>query len=293
MVSLCAHVFVLLVISSIWLVGNRSNSILLLSNFEHVDVLDFESIEITLVTPDSVFESEPVAVVEEPLPDQEPPLVELVEYVEAHDQSMAWTDTQVSEPTKRQASSASYRGASFFGIPPTGDRIVYIIDMSPSMQVGKYQTRYSRAVNEVLQAVEQLREDQEFYVIMFSFKTIKINLGTPGEFCYATQDNVEKLKKKLRNIGLSSGTDPREAIVAALKVKPSCIYLLSDGEFNGNQYRNGIYGNRITALELSKKHNLNRCPIHTIGLEDPRTQEELTQIAEASGGTHVFIPAED
>lgn len=293
MVSLCLHVFILMIISSVWLVGNRSHSILLQAHVAQAEVLDQQSVEIVFEPTENVLESEPVEVLQEQLADWESPSVELTEYVEVLQQGTDWTDAQVSEPLKREASPASYQGASFFGIPPSGDRIVYIIDMSPSMLVGKYQTRYARAVNEVIEAVQQLREDQQFFVIMFSFKTIKIKLDNSRDFCFANEPNIEALKKRLRNISVSSGTDPREAIVEALKIKPTCIYLLSDGEFNGNQLRNGIYGSRITALELSKKHNSNRCPIHTIGLEDPRTQQELTEIAEASGGTHVFIPPED
>jgi hypothetical protein len=293
MVSLCVHVFILLLISCVWVIGNQSSAIQLVAGLNPLDQLDERYVEIVLSETVELIDSRTVEVLEEPLMDLESTLDPVVEDTDSGFELAGWTSEQVSEPTKRNSSLAASPGSSFFGIPPIGDRIVYIIDMSPSMQVGKYQTRYSRAVNEVIHSVEQLREDQKFFVIMFSFNTVKIKLDKNEDFCFANEENVEKLRKRLRQMQLSSGTDPREAIVAALKLAPTCIYLLSDGEFNGNQYGNGVYGNRVTALELSKKRNLTKCPIHTVGLEDPRTQEELTQISKWSGGTHVFIPAED
>lgn len=185
-------------------------------------------------------------------------------------------------------------GKGFFGIEATGNRIVYIIDMSPSMEYGYQVRRFDRAVNEVLTSVDQLRSDQEFLVYLFCFRMDVMNIEGRGKFCLPTPANKAALRRWLATVRLQPGTDPREAIVAALQQEPSCCFLLSDGEFNGRRYRNNrVFDNRTTAVQLAKKYNRNYCPIHTIGLEDRGSQRAMTTIAEQSGGTYKFVPALD
>jgi hypothetical protein len=183
-------------------------------------------------------------------------------------------------------------GKGFFGIEATGNRIVYIIDMSPSMEYGYQVRRFDRAVNEVLTSVNQLRSDQEFLVFLFCFNMYVMDIEGPGKYCLPTDPNKEALARWLGTVRLQPGTDPREAIVAALQTNPTCCFLLSDGEFNGRRYRNNrVFDNRTTAVQLAKRHNPDYCPIHTIGLEDRGSQRDMTAIAKDSGGTYKFVPA--
>lgn len=293
MVSLVTHLIVLLLFSSYWILGRNVEAIQLQASGDQAVEFDELAVELKIPNQEELLELEEPQPPDPQLPlDLFPVLEQTVEYSEPVDLAAKWASVELPEPTTPAGGSKGSAGSYFFGIRPVGERIVYIIDMSPSMQVGRYQRRYDRAVTELLNSVDQLRPDQQFFVIMFSFKTIKLRLAGNAEFCFPTDENKRKLKKRLYSIDLSSGTDPREAIVSALKLKPSCIYLLSDGEFNGVELRNGIYRDKIDAFQLSVKHNKNQCPIHTIGLEDPRTQEQLTQISKASGGTYVFVPAE-
>ena len=204
-------------------------------------------------------------------------------------------DEAIGELLMEEAGTESDQQAGskgFFGIEPTGNRIVYIIDMSPSMSYGYQVRRFDRAVNEVLTSVNQLRSDQEFLVFLFCFNMYVMDIEGPGEYCHPTEGNKAKLAAWLASVGLRAGTDPREAIVAALQTNPSCCFLLSDGEFNGRRYRNNrVFDNRTTAVKLAKKYNQYDCPIHTIGLEDRGSQRAMTDIAENSGGTYKFVPA--
>ena len=183
----------------------------------------------------------------------------------------------------------------FFGIQATGNKIVYIIDMSPSMEQGEYLRRFDRAVQEVLDSVDQLGEKQKFFVYLFCFEMREMDLEGSQTFCAPTKENKKKLAKWLREIELGPGTDPREALVAGLKMKPSCCFLLSDGEFNGRRWGTGKYGGgrrAPTAVTLAKKYNRSRCPIHTIGLEDEGSQKDMEKIAKQSKGLYKFIAAQ-
>jgi len=294
--SFCLHLALLLICGSVIFVGQPAWVAVQLDG-EFIDQGDLEHTTFRIVLPEQVSDFDQLAESLESELDVsfEQPKLELSEIWDHSDGSLFGdVEPLVAElPPPRGEGSAASPAASFFGIPPVGDRIVYLIDRSPSMSVGRYQSRYNRAINEVLHSIEGLREDQEFFVIMFSFNTLRVKIGSNPDFAFATEQNKRLLEKKLRSIELSSGTDPREALVAALKLTPSCIFLLSDGEFNGHLYMNGKYKNRIDTYQLSLEHNRQGCPIHTIGLEEPATQAELSRIADASGGTYVFVPAED
>lgn len=179
----------------------------------------------------------------------------------------------------------------FFGIEATGNRIIYLIDNSPSMAAGKYGRRYDRAVDEVMNSVDQLRPEQEFFVFLFSHRYIPMNINGEMQFCFPTESNKAGLESWLRSVDLGSGTDPREALVAALEMNPSCCFLLSDGEFNGRRYKIGKYGSKTSAVILARRNNHSSNPIHTIGLEDKGNQKDMTKIAKQSGGVYKFIPA--
>ena len=183
------------------------------------------------------------------------------------------------------------RSGGFFGIESTGNRIVYLIDMSPSMRYGYGKRRFDRAIEEVIYSVDELAPEQEFLVFLFCFRMRAMNIEGLGKYCKATTENKQALRKWLFAAGLDSGTDPREAIVAALKMNPSCCYLLSDGEFNGQRYNNPPFNKRSTTVSLARLHNKHDCPINTIGLEDRANQKALTKIADQSGGSYKFVPA--
>lgn len=182
----------------------------------------------------------------------------------------------------------------FFGIEATGNKIVYIIDMSPSMEQGEYLRRFDRAVQEVLDSVDQLGEKQKFFVYLFCFEMREMDLDGSQTFCAPTKENKKKLATWLHSVKTGPGTDPREALVAGLNMRPTCCFLLSDGEFNGRRWGTGKYGGGArapTAVALAKKHNRSRCPIHTIGLEDEGSQKDMERIAKESGGLYKFIAA--
>ena len=215
---------------------------------------------------------------------------ELEEFPDAFSGNLPYSENTVATENGGDAKSRKASSSGFFGIEATGDRIVYIIDMSPSMQVGYPDRRFDRAVNEVLASIDQLKPEQEFFVILFCFK--KYMMPTRRRtFMPANERNKKSLEAWLGARRLESGTDPREAIVAALQMRPTCCFLLSDGEFNGRFYGTGKYRHGASAVELARKHNEWNCPIHTIGLEDEGSQADMNQIAKDSGGIYKFVPA--
>lgn len=297
-ISVVVHLSIFLVLALILTTG-RSNGIITLNldSVENNDDLYNEEVKmIELSEPETSIEIsdeqlEQTMDLEEAVESAAPPEIDwsALEPVTLDQAIGEFSMEQVGEVADKKTG-----GSGFFGIEPTGNKIVYILDMSPSMEYGYQVRRYDRAVNEVLKSVNQLRPDQEFLVFLFCFRMFVMDIEGPGEFCLPTDANKAALEQWLATVRLQAGTDPREAIVTALQKKPSCCYLLSDGEFNGRRYRNNrIFNNRTTAVQLARENNHDYCPIHTIGLEDRGSQKAMTTIAKDSGGTYKFVPALD
>ena len=181
---------------------------------------------------------------------------------------------------------------SFFGVSANGKQFVYVLDMSTSMgERTRYgRTRFQVAAQELMRCVDALQSDQEFYVILFCYRTLFFstdNSSTPT-LVKATAANKRLLKVWLSQIRLNSGTDPRLGVLTALRLQPDAIFLLSDGELNG-QRRNlhRLPGN--PPLESIISGHRRGTPIHTIAFEDEGNRARLRRVAESTDGTHRFV----
>ncbi len=103
----------------------------------------------------------------------------------------------------------------------------------------------------------------------------------------ATVENQQRLSQWLQVAFRGGGTDPRDALHTALRMKPSAIFLLSDGAFN-NQPRTArfIQGNSDVFSIVATSTGT---PIHTIAFEDTRNCANMQRLAQMSGGTYRFV----
>jgi hypothetical protein len=219
--------------------------------------------------------------------------------------------------------------ASFFGTEAYGNAFVYVLDVSPSMNArgGK---RLERAVLELLRSIDTLYEDQRFYVIVFGYEA-RLMFDDSGLFprtIPATLQNKQLLRAWLAHVSTIAGTDPRDALHVGLKMQPSAVFLLSDGEFNGRR-RTSMFGLTERKVEdivaqaslppptpippgatTSDSAQANadqhlpqdqsgewasnkgrQVPVHTIAFEDQSSEPAMKRVAEVSGGIHRFVPA--
>ncbi len=185
--------------------------------------------------------------------------------------------------------------AEYFGTVAYGDRFVYILDKSGSMNTcsGEDATRFTRAADELIHSVEQLREDQWFYVIVFSDVTRRMlddNSPMP-QMVQATWENKQALRSWLETIQPDGDTDPREAVYLALLLKPSAVFLLSDGEFNGHKHNNQatlLRGNPKVE-DVVAENNQGKSPIHSIAYEEREAQGNMRSLAQQTGGMFRFV----
>ncbi len=175
---------------------------------------------------------------------------------------------------------SGFKGAaSFFGAKSSGNKFVFVVDNSNSMGKGRMET----ALNELMQSVSRMEKHQRFYVMFFSdtaygmFHPKPVRAMTP-----ATTENKRKLEYWLPQVQMCLRTQGREAVQAALAMRPDAIYILGDGAFTDN----------ATSL-LTAPHS-RRTVIHTVGMEvNERGAKQLKQIAKANGGTYRAVAANE
>lgn len=171
------------------------------------------------------------------------------------------------------------KGAAFFGAYAEGARFVYVIDSSTSM-TGE---RWLYACNQLIDSLQQLRPDQEFYVISFDIKpSFMFSRGAnPGDYVRNDTKTIAKIRSWLKTKILGRGTRPARALEYALAMKPDAIFLLSDGELQDNTIMRLRMLNRPDSSQ-------SQIPIHSVHLFSMEGRATLELIAFENGGT--FTP---
>jgi hypothetical protein len=185
--------------------------------------------------------------------------------------------------------------AAFYGTVAYGNRFVYVLDKSGSMRNGEQYGpsglgRYERACAELLRSIDRLSDDQWFYVILFSHETQRMfdDHSVFPQMVPATAENKAKLKAWLEQVNVDGNTDPREALRLGLAMKPSAVFLLSDGEFNWKDHpeRAGVFVGDAEISDIVGRNNEADAPIHTFAFEDPASRNQLISVAVQTGGEH-------
>lgn len=280
------HLIILLLLAFALNGGRKSGAITLEMNSDQSELYDSTEMEIEFESEGDLSDvPETVELDSELL--EEIPVEDLFDFSAADTELPPASSSSGNSGDQGQSTGAASSG--FFGIVPTGERIVYIIDMSPSMASGYPQRRYDRAIDEVMRSVDQLNPDQKFNVILFCFRMYEMPTRSK-KMIVPNDQNKRRLATWLASKRLEPGTDPRPAIVSALKLNPTCCFLLSDGEFNGREGQLNRQFGGSDAASLAARYNQSDCPIHTIGLEDEGSQKLMKRIARESGGSYKFIP---
>lgn len=206
-------------------------------------------------------------------------------------------DQSASHRRQGEVQGQSGQRTSFFGATAYGDRFVYVLDMSGSMEQGQRGSsggnRFDRASAELVRSVNQLTDSQAFSVILFSSKTRLMfdHQGLFPEMLPATAENKDRLREWIARIQPGGGTDPREALRLGLELSPSALFLLSDGDFKPEQNPGNLLTSKLTIPEVVDRSNHVRAPIHTIAYEDTANRVAMQALAAQTGGQYRFVAA--
>jgi hypothetical protein len=175
------------------------------------------------------------------------------------------------------------RGAAFFGAYAEGKRFVFVLDSSRSML---QDDRWTYACNQLIDSLNGLQPEQEFYIICFDIKTSYLFNIPPSraKFFQSDEKTLPRVKRWLRSHELGRATMPAEALQNALALEPDAIFLLSDGELQDNSL--GLL-RMINGFSATYR----QIPIHTVHLFSDEGRETLQLIARENSGT--FTPVQN
>ncbi|MHC4938419.1 MAG: VWA domain-containing protein [Planctomycetota bacterium] len=186
---------------------------------------------------------------------------------------------QKPRPKKKKDTGETKTVATFYGIPITSNRVIFVLDRSGSMgQQDRTDpaTRLDRAKVELQRAVKGMPKETKANVVFF---------GT-GSFQWRSRmvplngTNRRQLDMYLTGVTPAGGTDMYDALAFALQDKEvETIYLLSDGHPTGRNARM-----QDMLREIGKLNRVKRVRIHTIslGYESPL----LREMAKRNDGTY-------
>lgn len=191
---------------------------------------------------------------------------------------------KAAEDARRRASEAARKkgrvvklggggeGPPIFAEPPlTANRIIYIVDRSTSMTAS-----FPVVQTHLKETIGALKLEKLFYVIFYSSGPTEALPG--GAMLPATRQNKDKGIRFVSGVSVMGGTDPRDALSQAFRLKPELIYLLTDGQFDS-----GVIAH-IDGLNTKKKTIIN-----TICFLDRQGEAILREIAERNGGIYTYV----
>jgi hypothetical protein len=169
----------------------------------------------------------------------------------------------------------SGKGVGFFGTRARADTVVFVVDMSGSMNDGR---RFDRAVDELIRSLNALVPTQRFFVFFYNGVTYPMLDQRSAKLTAATPGNRTKVIKWIKTLEPNGDTAPEEALERALKLKPQVIYFLTDGEIPP------------TTRDAAKKFNYDhKTVIHTIAFVTEEGAEILRGIALDNRGKYRFV----
>src|SRR5690606_35879851 len=109
------------------------------------------------------------------------------------------------------------------------------------MQGGRLET----VIAELLNCLDRLRDDQEFYILFHSDAVYPMLYPDPiDRYLRPTDANKRMVAGWLETVELCLGDSVEDAINAAAMIEPDTVFLLSDGRIQGdNKFRVLMNGN--------------------------------------------------
>ncbi|QDU28646.1 von Willebrand factor type A domain protein [Anatilimnocola aggregata] len=178
-----------------------------------------------------------------------------------------------------QDTTGTVGGLTLFGAPARGRTFAMLIDRSASMgDQGLGAIR--AAADEFARQMKSLDEQQRVQLIAYHAAPSQMN----AHWLPATDQNKQKLVDYLRGLPAFGATNHTAALVAALKLRPEVIFLLTDGDdpgMDGAQLR--------IVRELAR----GRTTIHTIqfgrGSQAADSDHFMRRLANDTGGNYVYV----
>lgn len=298
--SLLLHLF-LLVALTLYTFGNASSKLgLELAFSDSVEAVDFQDVQFEIPALDESDLSQDMESLLAPEEKADDPTLELSELaMEPVPQlESLFADSMIetgSLSTDSEQSMSEYEidgmgggdtaaqgaGPKFYGIDMEGNRFVYVIDASTSMNDDG---RWGRAVEELLESISQLKTSQKFLVLTYSssFRPMMDMPMNQIDLVKATRGNKRRLAEWIYRLRPNGVTMPSGAMMVGLNLNVDAIFLLSDGLIMDGTDSMLRQHNRPRLLRFGGGR---KTPVHTIAMDVAGDGADLLRvIAEENAG---------
>lgn len=161
----------------------------------------------------------------------------------------------------------------FYGVQATGRRFVFVTDCSSSMEGEPLK----RLKEQLRKSIGDLPVTAEFYIVFFNDRAIPM----PSAACVrAAPRHVRMYLDWVDQVQSTGGTDPSQAMTVALALKPSVVFLLTDGMFQPAP----------TEAVIGSLNKDRKVQINTIAIGERGSEPVLRRIAKENRGTYTFVP---
>jgi von Willebrand factor type A domain len=170
-------------------------------------------------------------------------------------------------------------GPTYYKVPLTGSRILFVMDTSSSMSIGN---RIGAAKRELVRAIGELPGDVQFNVVVFNRQAN----AWRSKLMPANEDNKHAASYFVTGQPMASGTASFDALELAINQDAEVIYFVTDGE---------PFGGRIVVpaeivLAITQLNQFRRTTIHCFGIgvgpEGNRFDQFLSKLAEQNYGQY-------
>jgi von Willebrand factor type A domain len=146
-------------------------------------------------------------------------------------------------------------GPSYYKVPLTASRILFVMDTSSSMNIGG---RIIAAKRELTRAIGELPAEVPFNVVVFNGRAT----AWRNKLVPANEDNKHQAAYFVAAQGLASGTASYDALEAAINQDAEAIYFVTDG---------APFGGKITnpaeiVQTITRLNQFRRTTIHCFGI---------------------------
>tara|TARA_R110002073_G_scaffold73085_7_gene178792 strand:+ start:9635 stop:10414 length:780 start_codon:yes stop_codon:yes gene_type:complete len=112
-------------------------------------------------------------------------------------------------------------------LPPDIASVIYVLDCSSSMQGN----RFNRMRTAIVDAVGQMSAEQQYALLLFNTNALQIR---GGGYRNAGVKGATRLQTELQLVDPNGGTNPLDALLIAIQMKPDAVVILSDGDFTSS-----------------------------------------------------------
>lgn len=201
-------------------------------------------------------------------------------------------------PTRTAVAEAPPGIPYYFGIPVRSDRMVFLLDISGSMDAAGSASKLARAKQELIGALEKLAPTDRFNVVLFENAIYPV-FEAPSP---ATPANIALARQRVLGANAGGGTNLFGALETGLRIAQpgggarfgtdaDTVFLLSDGTPSTGLVTDP---NAILAA-IASANSYSRVAIHTIGFASDEASAEsgeawMQSLSSRNFGEHRKIP---